>query len=303
MEFNSARPFATRIRGIGDRVDKPGGTVAAARVATRVRVLNAQFDVLRLSETVDAVFRLMQTGRRGWLCTVNVAILMMMRRDARLRSFVERAAITVADGQPIVWGAPWLARPLPERVTGVDLIDALCARAAVESKRVFLLGASAEIVAKAAQHLRARFPTLHIDYADGYFRDDEAAGRAERIRAAKADILIVGMGVPRQERFIEEQWDRLGAPVAIGVGGSFDVLAGVRLRAPLWMQRLGMEWLFRLVQEPRRLLARYLVTNSQFLWLFMSALLASIVARPSPEPATQATDTLDLAPAEVVKDR
>ena len=240
---------------------------------TRVRFLNADFDPLTLEQTVDGVFRHIEAGSRGWLCTVNVSILMMMLSDRRLQSFVDRAALVVADGQPIVWCAPWLGQSLPERVTGVDLVDAICERAARLGKRVFLQGATKDIVAKLAQRLRERHPNLNVDFADGYFAMDEAEERAERIRAVRADILFVGMGVPRQENFIEEQWDRLGVGMAIGVGGSFDVLAGLRARAPAWVQKLGMEWFYRLIQEPRRLLMRYLITNSQFVWLVFFSLL------------------------------
>jgi N-acetylglucosaminyldiphosphoundecaprenol N-acetyl-beta-D-mannosaminyltransferase len=239
----------------------------------RVRLLNGQFDPLTLRQTVDAVFDLLEASQFGWLCTVNVAILMMMRTNARLQNFVDRSALVVADGQPLIWCAPWLGHSLPERVTGVDLVDALCERAASVGKPVYLLGATTDIVAKTAQHLRRRYANLHIEYADGFFTQDEAAARADRIHVSGADILFVGMGVPRQEIFIEEQWDRLGVGMAIGVGGSFDVLAGVHARAPIWMQKIGMEWLFRLIQEPRRLFARYLVTNSQYCWLVLCALL------------------------------
>lgn len=239
----------------------------------RIRLLNANFDPLTLAQTVDAVFRLRAAGQRGWLCTVNVAILMMMRADARLQSFVDRAALVVADGQPLVWCAPWFGSSLPERVTGVDLVDALCERAAQEGARVYLLGATGEIVAAVARRLRERCANLQIEYADGYFTEDEAPARADRICASGADILFVGMGVPRQENFLEEQWGRLGVGMAIGVGGSFDVLAGLRSRAPAWVQKAGMEWFFRLIQEPRRLFARYLTTNSRFVWLLVCALL------------------------------
>ena len=244
----------------------------------RVRILNGQFDPLTLPQTVDAVFCKLEAGERGWLCTVNVAILMMMRADARLQTFVDRAALVVADGQPIVWCAPWLGQSLPERVTGVDLVDAVCERAAHEGKRIYLLGATEDVVAKVAQRLQARWSSLGIACGDGYFEIDEAPVRADRVRASGADILFVGMGVPRQEYFIEEQWHRLGVGIAIGVGGSFDVLAGLRARAPTWMQKAGMEWLFRTVQEPRRLLTRYIVTNCQFSWHVLCAYLRRIRA-------------------------
>jgi N-acetylglucosaminyldiphosphoundecaprenol N-acetyl-beta-D-mannosaminyltransferase len=238
----------------------------------RVRLLNGQFDPLTLPQTVDAIFGMLDTGKRGWLCTVNVAILMMMRADARLQRFVERAALVVADGQPLVWYASWLGRALPERVTGVELVDAICQRAAREGKRIYLLGATETVVGTLAQRLRERHTNLHIDYADGYFTNDEAAARADCVRASRADILFVGMGVPRQEIFMEEQWDRMGVGMGIGVGGSFDVLAGLRARAPAWVQKTGLEWMFRLIQEPRRLFRRYLLTNTQFVWLVFCAL-------------------------------
>jgi len=238
----------------------------------RVKLLNGEFDPFTLRQTVDAVFSMLRGGQRGWLCTVNVAILMMMRSDAWLQTFVQRAALVVADGQPLIWYSARVKQPLPERVTGVDLIDALCGRAAQERKCVYVLGATPDVIQKVADKLRDRYAGLRIEFGDGYFKHQDAAARADRIRSSGTDILIVGMGVPRQEKFIEEQWDRLGVGLAIGVGGSFDVLAGLRSRAPVWIQQIGMEWLFRLVQEPRRLLRRYLVTNSQFIWLVCRAL-------------------------------
>ena len=233
----------------------------------RVAILNGRFDPLTLDQTVEALFGRIASGRRGWLCTVNVAILMMMRRMPPLQSFVDKAAIVVADGQPLVWAAPLFGGRLPERVTGVDLIDALCARAAREGVGVYLLGASAEVVAEVAVRLAVAHPNLRLSWADGYFSEEEAPARADAVRSSGAQILLVGMGVPRQEAFIERQWPRLEVGMAIGVGGSFDVLAGLRRRAPAWMQRMGLEWLFRLIQEPGRLFWRYWVTNSQFLWL------------------------------------
>jgi N-acetylglucosaminyldiphosphoundecaprenol N-acetyl-beta-D-mannosaminyltransferase len=239
----------------------------------RFPFLNGQFDPLTLPQTVDVIFSLLGMGRRGWLCTVNVAILMMMRGNARLQQFVDRAVLIVADGQPIVWCAPWFGGMLPERVTGLHLIDAVCERAAREGKGIYLLGATNGVVTDATQRLRSRFANLIVECADGYFTKDEAPMRADRVRASGAEILFVGMGVPRQENFLEEQWDRLGVGMAIGVGGSFDVLAGLRTGAPTWVENIGMEWLFRLIQEPRRLFVRYLVTNSQFIWLILCALL------------------------------
>jgi N-acetylglucosaminyldiphosphoundecaprenol N-acetyl-beta-D-mannosaminyltransferase len=238
----------------------------------RVKILNATFDPLTLTQTVDEAFQMIENRKRGWLATVNVSILMMMRSDRRLQGFVDQAALVVADGQPLVWCSRWLGPRLPERVTGVDLVDVICQRAAAEGKRVFLLGARPATVEKLAEALAARHAQLQVDFADGYFDRDEAAARVALIHASRADILFVGMGVPLQEYFLAQHWDRLGVSVAIAVGGSFDVLAGERARAPRWVQNVGLEWLFRLVQEPRRLFVRYFVTNTQFACLLFDAL-------------------------------
>lgn len=250
----------------------------------RVRILNCAFDPLTLQQAVDGTFDMLNAGRRGWIATVNVSILMMMRADARLQSFVDRASMVVADGQPLIWSAPWLDHPLPERVTGVDLVGRLCERAALEGKGIFLLGATKDVVGNLEGKLRERNPGLDIASADGYFSMDDAAARADTVRASGADILFVGMGVPRQEQFIEENWERLGVGVAIGVGGSFDVLAGLRARAPVWIRRIGMEWFFRMVQEPRRLFLRYFVTNNQFIALVLHDLMMRKVLRRGARP-------------------
>lgn len=239
----------------------------------KVRFLNASFDPLTLDGTVDRIFHHIQSGFHGWLCTVNVSIMMMMRGDSRLQAFVDRASIVVADGQPIIWCTPWFGLPLPERVTGVDLVEAICGRAVQQNIGIYLLGSTTDNVGKLAKRLRDEFPGVNIEFSNGYFSDEEAPLRADHIKASGAKILLVGMGVPRQEIFIEDQLERSGVNMAIGVGGSFDVLAGLRSRAPVWIQKIGMEWLYRLVQEPRRLFKRYLVTNSQFIWMVFTELL------------------------------
>lgn len=241
---------------------------------TPLELLNGHFHPLTLDETVDLVARRIRAGERGYLCTVNVAILMMMRKDPRLQRFVERAALVVADGQPLIWSSRVLAQPLPERVAGVELVDRLCERAAREGFGVYLLGAHATVVEKLAERLKQRYPGLILSgVADGYFGADQSEARARAVAASGAQILVVAMGVPRQEHFIEEYWDRLSVPFAIGVGGSFDVMAGLRARAPEVIQQIGLEWLFRLVQEPRRLWKRYLVTNVEFLYLISRAVI------------------------------
>ncbi len=239
----------------------------------KVSILGCDFDSLTLQQSVDAIFKLIGDGERGWISTVNVSILMMMRSDTRLKQFVDRSALIVADGQPLVWSAALLGGKLPERVTGIDLIDLVCARAASEDIGVFFLGATESVCQLAALQTQKNHPNLQLNSSSGYFRSHETTERVAAIRNSGAKILFVAMGVPRQERFIEENWDELGVAVAIGVGGSFDVIAGLRRRAPIWAQKAGLEWCFRLAQEPRRLAKRYLVTNSTFLFLLTRAII------------------------------
>jgi len=238
-------------------------------LSRRVRVLNGEFDAITLEQTVDAVFASLRARRRGWVSTVNVHTLMAMRRDPALQSYIDRSSIVVADGQPLVWCAPLFGGRLPERVTGIDLVDALCARAAASDVGVFVLGSSERLLERALLALRRRHAGLRISGLTGHYPEAAADSRVAAIGASGADILLVGMGTARQERFIECHWERLQVGVAMGVGGSFNVIAGARLRAPRWVSRMGLEWLVRLVQEPARLFPRYLSANSEFCLLIM----------------------------------
>jgi N-acetylglucosaminyldiphosphoundecaprenol N-acetyl-beta-D-mannosaminyltransferase len=232
-----------------------------------------------MAETVDAVCELVRSGERGWLCTVNVATLMAMRRQPPLREHVEGARIVVADGQPLVWCSTLFGARLPERVAGIDLIDALCRRACADGLGIFLLGSTAPLMKNTLRLLRERHPGLRVDGADGYFSNAERKERLARIRTSGATILMVGMGSPLQERFIADNWQRLGVNVAIGVGGSFDVLGGALRRAPQWLQDAGLEWLARAAQEPRRLLPRYLRSNTEFCLLIAREIVRRWVRR------------------------
>jgi N-acetylglucosaminyldiphosphoundecaprenol N-acetyl-beta-D-mannosaminyltransferase len=241
-----------------------------------VPILNCEFAAVTVADTVDWARNWIHSGRRGYICTVNVAILMMMRSNPKLQRFVDRASLVVVDGQPIVWASHLQHDHLPERVTGVDLVDELCTLAAKEGLGVYFLGARREVIETAAKRLVDRFPELEVSgIADGYFDATHASERARAVRESGAKILFVGMGVPRQEEFIESRWEELGAQLVIPVGGSFEVVAGTAGRAPVLLQRIGMEWSFRLAQEPRRLWKRYLVTNTQFIFHLLRSALSS----------------------------
>ncbi|MBL4684334.1 MAG: WecB/TagA/CpsF family glycosyltransferase [Nannocystaceae bacterium] len=237
-------------------------------MTARVNLFGAEFDPLSLQDTIERIEDHVRAGRQGWLCTVNVAILMMMRNDPWLESFISRASIVVADGQPLMWCSKvMLPQPLPERVAGVDLVFALAKQSEQTGLRIGVLGAKAEVIEELASRIRTRHPDAKLVYVgDGFFDADGAKQRAADIKAANVEVLLVGMGVPRQEHFVDEQFEAMGIPLCVGVGGSFDVLAGVVSRAPEIVQRAGMEWAFRLAQEPQRLWKRYLVTNATFIW-------------------------------------
>lgn len=225
-------------------------------------------DGLTMAETLDRIRHAItqrQLLRHG---DVNVAKLIQARDDRQLAADLARCDIVSADGMGIVWGARWLGLAIPERVTGIDLMMEVLAICAVQGWRPYFLGAQPEVLAQAIDKLRTRFPTLSLAGSHhGYFSPADEPALVEAIAASGADCLFVAMSSPLKERFLAQHGDRLTVPFTMGVGGALDVVAGLRWRAPGWMQRLGLEWVARLIQEPLRLGPRYLITNSRFAWL------------------------------------
>ncbi|MCM3553574.1 WecB/TagA/CpsF family glycosyltransferase [Janibacter melonis] len=201
---------------------------------------------------------------------LNAAKVVSMRRDARLRESLLGCDLLVADGQAVVWASRALGRPLPERVAGIDLFTSLLEVASERRLRVYLLGATAEVLAGVEQVLATRYPGAVLAGShDGYFAPEQDDEVAREIGRARADLLFVAMPSPRKETFVDAHRDVLAVPVLHGVGGSFDVVSGRTRRAPGWMQRAGLEWAYRLLQEPRRMWRRYLVTNTLFVLLLL----------------------------------
>ena len=241
--------------------------------SARASVLGCDIDRLDMAETLDAVESIIASGRFTQHMAINAAKLVTMHADPRLRAIVDDCGLVNADGQAVVWASKILGDPLPERVAGIDLMDALLGLAERRGYRVYFLGARAEVLGRAIDVLLERYPALTIAGArDGYFSEDEEAEVAAAIRASQPDILFVAMSSPRKEYFLGEHGPTLGAPFVMGVGGSIDVVAGVTRRAPGAWQRLGLEWLFRLLQEPRRMFRRYAVTNWRFTFLVVREL-------------------------------
>jgi N-acetylglucosaminyldiphosphoundecaprenol N-acetyl-beta-D-mannosaminyltransferase len=230
-----------------------------------------RIDALTLEQSVDRCMAAVDDWRPIEVGVVNAAKIIRMREDRRLHDAVAGADLVLADGQSVVWASRFLGAPLPERVAGIDLFTALLARAAADGRSVYLLGATREVLAGTVAEVRRRHPDLAIAGArDGYFTDEQAGAVAEEIRASGADLLFLGMTSPKKELFCARYGERTGAKVIHGVGGSFDVLAGLVRRAPQSWQRLGLEWLYRMLQEPRRLGPRYLETNAKFISLTLA---------------------------------
>ena len=244
--------------------------------SARATVFGCQVDRLDLEETVRRCEELVVTRGGAQQTSLNVAKVVAMRDDARLRDIVLGSEVVSADGQPIVWASRLLGDPLPERVAGIDLMRALLAVAARKGYGVFILGARTEVLTQAVERLRAEHPELRIvGYRNGYFTPAEASDVCDEIRAAQPDILFVAMGSPQKEYWIADHRDELRVPLSMGVGGAVDVIAGVTKRAPRWMQQAGLEWFYRLAQEPRRLWRRYFVTNVRFCLLLARELLST----------------------------
>ena len=251
----------------------------------RIEFMNAPMDAASMSETVAVIEDKVAANAFTQHVVVNVAKLVHMRSDTELAESVRSCDLINIDGMGVVWGARFLGHPVPERVAGVDLFYRLLEMSAARGFPVYLLGARPEVVEKTAQNVQRRFPGLKIaGYHHGYFWDDEAA-MVETIRASGARLLFVAITSPQKENFINRWRDQLGVNFVMGVGGTFDVVAGRVRRAPRWMQRAGLEWLYRVIQEPRRMWKRYLVTNCTFAWLLLREKWHSLVTRKPVKPA------------------
>jgi len=234
---------------------------------------------ITIDSALDLIDAAIASRRRMQIGVVNAAKLVNMRRNQELMTDVVSSDMVLADGAAVVWASRLLGRRVPERVAGIDLMMGMIERGNTRGYRVYCLGATAEVLARATAQISSSFPGIAIvGQHHGYFTRDEEKAIADDIAQSHADILLVAMTSPRKERFLA-RWSRtLDVPICHGVGGSFDVLAGIVKRAPITWQRLGLEWLYRVKQEPRRLWKRYLVTNAAFTMMVCSALLREKIA-------------------------
>ncbi len=255
-----------------------------------IAILGVPFDNVTTGEALERIEQMIASRKPHYLATANVDFLVQAREDIELRRILFDADLVLCDGTPVLWASRWLGNQLAERVAGADIVPLLMQRAAEKKYRIFLLGASPESVAKAADRLREACPELILA---GYYSppfnkliemDHDEIKR--RVLAAKPDLLLVSLGCPKQEKWIAMHYRSLGVPVSAGVGATIDFLAGQVRRAPTWMRRRGLEWVFRLIQEPRRLFRRYM----KDLWVFSWSIAAqwwTLQFRNTPGSTTQ----------------
>jgi N-acetylglucosaminyldiphosphoundecaprenol N-acetyl-beta-D-mannosaminyltransferase len=255
------------VKGEGARpVGRRGAAGGAPR---RLWLGRLPIDAVTFAEALDRIEALVSAGRGGAVFTPNVDHVVKAEHDPELRAAYAAASLSLADGTPVVWASRLLRPPLPEKVSGSDLVVPLAERAARRGWRVYLLGGAAGAAERAAAALASRHGTNVVGTEAPVVTLEprgDATSRAivERIRGARPDLVLVAFGAPKQEIWIHRHAAALRPAVAIGVGASLDFLAGAVPRAPAWMSRTGLEWLYRLGREPRRLWRRYLVEDPEF---------------------------------------
>jgi len=218
----------------------------------RIKVLGTQFDNLSMEEAVEKAYAMQGEHRGAYVVTPNPEIVMLCRDNGEMCAAVDRADMVIADGIGVIYGAKILGTPLKQKLPGIDFTTALMERMEADGRSVFLFGAKPGVAEKAEENLRQRFPGLNfVGTNDGYFTDDGPI--VEKIKAARPDLLLVCLGAPKQEIWMNSHADELGVGLMIGAGGSMDVFAGTVERAPEKWQKAGLEWLYRLLKEPRRI--------------------------------------------------
>ncbi|MFN2261073.1 MAG: WecB/TagA/CpsF family glycosyltransferase [Psychroflexus sp.] len=240
-----------------------------------INLLNAQIHNLSMAETILKVEEAIQNKSHLHHSVVNAGKIVAMQNDRQLRESVNSADIVNADGQAVIWASKILKQPLKERVAGIDLMSNLIEIAAKKNYKIFFLGAEEHIVKSVVEKYQNQYSkSLIAGYRNGYFSKSEELKIAKQISDSEAQILFVAMSSPKKENFLFDHSKQLqNINFIMGVGGSFDVVAGKVKRAPQWMQKSGLEWLYRVIQEPKRMWKRYLIGNTKFIFLVLKAYL------------------------------
>jgi len=239
----------------------------------RLRIGHLCVDPLSFPQAMEEICRLVEAKAGGFVFTPNVDHFVLADDDLAFRNAYAKATLSLTDGMPVVWASRFLETRIPERVSGSDLILPLMEKAAESGWRVYLLGAAPGVADKAAEVLQKRFPLNIVGTASPHLKPGQTAAESEpilrQVREAKPDLLLVAFGSPKQEIWIAEVAEHLSPTVALGIGAGLDFISGRVPRAPRWMARVGLEWLYRLSREPRRLWRRYLVNDPRFLGIVL----------------------------------
>lgn len=237
---------------------------------TRMRLMNTEIDNLTMDATMDAIDSLIKEDNCSYVVTPNVDHIVQLEKDEELKRVYENASLILTDGKPLIWISNWYKTPIKEKISGSDLFPRICVLAAKKGYTMYLLGAAEGVAAKAAKNLMKKYKGLNIvgTYSPpfGFEKDKVELKKIERqIQEVHPDILIVGLGCPKQEKYMYHHCKELDVPISFGLGASIDFEAGNIKRAPRWMSEHGLEWLYRITQDPKRLAKRYLVDDMKII--------------------------------------
>lgn len=231
----------------------------------RYPILNTYVNAISMEETIAEVEKIIKEGKPTQHVVINALKVNLMNENKELQRIVNACPLINADGASIVWAAKKLGVPLKERVTGIDLFMNLVKLSAEKGYKIYLFGAKEEVVTKVKDIFEKQYPALKIvGYRNGYFTEADEPEIVSNMRESGADMMFVAFSSPKKEFWVNKYLNDLNIPFVMGVGGSFDVIAGVTNRAPKWMRDHGMEWFYRFIQEPRRLWKRYMIGNGKF---------------------------------------
>ena len=240
----------------------------------RQKLFKCEVDALTMEETLQRVEKIIKSGKPHQHVVINVNKVIKANKDENLCATINNCDLINCDGMPLVWASRLLGQPLPERVAGIDLFLNLVSRASEKGWTLYFLGAREEIVTKVVDSFLDKYHFLKIaGYRNGYWKSEEEREIVDAIAESRPDIIFVAIPSPNKENFLNRYQSMMNVPFSMGVGGSFDVVAGFTQRAPKWMQKFGLEWFYRFLQEPRRMFYRYFIEGSAFWGLFLKEFL------------------------------
>lgn len=239
---------------------------------SRMRFMNTEIDNLTMNEALEQIDGLIQKDKNAYVVTPNVDHVIKLEQGGEICEVYKKADLILTDGKPLIWISKWYKTPIREKISGSDLFPLLCEMAARKGYTMYFLGAAEGVAAKAAERLTLKYPGLQVVGAYsppiGFEKDTLEMNKIiKMIKDAKPHILIVGLGCPKQEKFILHNKEELGVPISLGLGASLDFAAGNVKRAPRWMADHGLEWFFRILQDPKRMAKRYLIDDMKIFGL------------------------------------